>query len=187
MTAADRDRWQARWRQRRHTCLEPEPFLVRHIRWLHAGTVLDVACGSGRNALFLARLGFATTGIDIAKIALVRLAACARAAGLPIATRCADLDAPEALEGLGPFDNLVVIRYSPTPAQWQRLLARLRPGGVLLLCSFAPEDHFRFGTRPEYCLWPEQLEPLLAGTRVLVHERFVQDGRPLVGWVRERA
>jgi cyclopropane fatty-acyl-phospholipid synthase-like methyltransferase len=148
--------------------------------------VLDVACGAGRNAVCLARHGFMVTAIDIAATALARLAERARAEGLRMRRRCVDLDDASALNGLGWFDDLVVIRYNPSPEQWQRLLARLRPGGRILLCSFGPEDHLRHGTRRQHCLWPDVLDDVLAGTAVLVHERFEQNGRCLEGWIREK-
>lgn len=187
MSLADRERWEDRWRTRSHDLPHPEPFLVRHVEDLRPGRVLDVACGAGRNALFLARRGFDVIGIDISETALARLDGRARAEGVRVTTRAADLDDPAALEGLGPFDDLVVIRYNPAPEQWRRLVARLRPGGRILLCSFGPGDHRRHGTRPEHCLWPEVLEAALAGTAVLVHERFEQNGRCLEGWIREKA
>lgn len=186
MSLADRERWEERWRRRSHELSGPEPFLLRHLVGLRPGRVLDVACGAGRNALFLARRGFAVTAIDISATALARLAGQARAAGLTVTTRRADLDDPAALEGLGPFDDLLVIRYNPAPEQWRRLLARLRPGGRILLCSFGIADHERHGTRREHCLRPEVLEEALAGTRVLRHERFEQGGRFLEGWIREK-
>ncbi len=186
MSLADRERWEDRWRTRSHDLPHPEPFLVRHVGDLRPGRVLDVACGAGRNALFLARRGFDVTGIDISETALARLDGRARAEGVRVATRAADLDDPAALEGLGPFDGLVVIRYNPAPEQWRRLLTLLRPGGRILLCSFGPGDHLRHGTRREHCLWPEVLEEALAGTAVLVHERFEQNGRCLEGWIREK-
>lgn len=187
MSLADRERWEERWRTRSHDLPHPEPFLVRHVGDLRPGRVLDVACGAGRNALWLARRGFDVTGIDISPTALARLEERARAEGLRLATRPVDLDDREAVAGFGSFDDLVVIRYNPTPAQWQRLLARLRPGGRILLCSFSMADHERHGTRLEHCLRPEVLEEALAGTRVLVHECFAQGDRCLEGWIREQA
>lgn len=186
MSLADRERWEERWRSRSHELSEPEPFLVRHVGDLHPGRALDVACGSGRNALWLARRGFDVAGIDISETALARLADRARAEGLAVAARCADFDDPDALHALGMFDDLVVIRYNPAPEQWRRLLDHLRPGGRILLCSFGLEDHRRNGTRIEHCLQAEVLEKALAGTRVLVHERFEQAGRFFEGWIREK-
>lgn len=187
MSRDDGERWEVRWRERPPSPADPEPFLVRHHGWLRPGHVLDVACGAGRNALWLARRGFAVTAIDIAPSALARLEEAARREQLGLVLRQADLDDPDALSGLGPFDDLVVIRYNPSDAQWARLLVRLRPGGRILLCGFALADHFRHGTRRAYCLEPERVEAALAGMRLLVHETFDDRGRALAGFVWEKA
>jgi SAM-dependent methyltransferase len=152
MSAQDLARWQARWQERPPGEDVPEPFLSKHLADLRPGAVLDVAAGAGRNTLFLASHGFAVTALDIAPAALDRLRKTAAAAGLPIVTRCADLDDPSALESLGPFDDLIIVRYRPAPAQWPHLLARLRPGGLLLLCSFGPAEAGRKGFPRAFCL-----------------------------------
>lgn len=186
MSLADRERWDARWRARSHDLSAPEPFLVEHARLLRPGPVLDVAAGAGRNALFLATRGHAVTAVDVSPEALRLLAERARRAGAEIAVRCADLDDPRALSGLGPFADAVVIRYRPSEEQWERILGVLAPGARLLICTFAPEDHARHGTRREHCLDPAELERLFAGRlRPLLAETFEQGGRVLTGSVWE--
>lgn len=159
---------------------------MRHAPLLAPGPVLDVAAGAGRNALFLASRGHAVTAVDISGEALRLLAERAREAGVEIATRRADLDDPGALEGLGPFADVVVIRYRPSGEQFRRILRVLAPGGRLLICTFAPQDHERHGTRREHCLDPAELERLSAGRlRPLLVETFEQGGRVLTGSVWE--
>ena len=45
--------------------MEPASFLVENLALLRRGTALDIAMGEGRNAVFLARQGFAVEGVDI--------------------------------------------------------------------------------------------------------------------------
>lgn len=159
---------------------------MRHAHLLRPGPVLDVAAGAGRNALFLASRGHAVTAVDVSGEALRLLAERAREAGVEIATRCADLDDPDALRGLGPFADVVVVRYRPSGEQFRRILDVLAPGGRLLICTFAPADHERSGTRREHCLDPAELRLLFAGRlRPLVEETFEQGGRVLTGSVWE--
>ncbi len=187
MSREDRERWDRRWAARSHDLGRPEPFLLRHLDLLRPGRVLDVACGAGRNALFLAERGFSVTAIDISGEGLALLRERARERGVEIVTRQADLDAPEALSGLGRFDDLLVIRYRPDQRQWARLLPLLVPGGRLLLCSFGLEDHFRHGTRREHCLERGELEAALGpDMRLLCQERFTRGGRFLEGFVWEK-
>ena len=161
MSAADLARWEARWRERDGAPGAPEPFLMREVAGLPDGPVLDVAAGDGRNALWLAAQGCAVTAVDIAPAAIAQLRAVASKRGLAIATRVADLDVPTALAGLGPFGSLVVCRFKPSAEQWASLLAVLRPGGRVLLCSFRRAQHERHGFPLAYCLDRAELGALL--------------------------
>lgn len=173
MSEADRERWEGRWRERAQGPGPAEPWLVANARRLAPGAVLDVACGAGRNALWLAARGWRVTAIDIAEAALQRLAIAAVGRRVEVATRRADLDDPRALAGLGPFVGLVVIRYKPSPAQWDRLLELLAPSGRVLLCSFGRERAAAGGFDPAFCLEEGELravlEPRLA---CLAYERL---------------
>ncbi|HYH46735.1 MAG TPA: methyltransferase domain-containing protein [Thermoanaerobaculia bacterium] len=188
MTAADRERWEARWQARAGGPGQPEPFLAQRLAELEPGRVLDVAAGAGANALLLARRGFAVTALDIAPSALARLSAAAAAEGLEIARRAADLDHPAALDGLEAFDDLVVIRYGPTPPQWQRLLGCLRPGGILLLCSFGIAQAERTGFSRTYCLVREEVAQALGPAMAcLAWHGFEQAGQALEGSLWRKA
>lgn len=186
MSEADRERWEKRWRERAGDPGPPEPWLVANARELPKGPLLDVAAGIGRNALWLAARGWQVTALDIAASALERLASAAVRRRVRVDTRSADLDAPAALDGLGPFAGLVVIRYKPSPAQWRRLVGVLRPGGRVFLCSFGRE---RGGGDfdPSHCLDEAELratlEPDLACLR---YERLGPASDWLEGSIWER-
>jgi tellurite methyltransferase len=182
MASEDLARWETCWRARAEKPGPPEPFLVEQLKNLRPGHVLDVAAGCGRNALMLARAGFRVTAVDIAPTALARLATQAAGEGLEIATLAVDLDEPQALDGLGPFDGLVVVRYRPSPAQWPRVLGRLRPGGLLLLCSFGPAQARRTGFPRAFCLEREELtRELPPELDCVLWRSFEQDGDALEG------
>ena len=89
MSQADRERWEARWRERPDDPGPPEPFLVRHAAELPPGPTLVPAAGTGRNALWLAAQGCAVTAVDIAANAIARLEAAA--AGQKLAVSGSDL------------------------------------------------------------------------------------------------
>jgi SAM-dependent methyltransferase len=161
MSAEDRSRWEARWAERADGIGAPEPYLVRTAAALPPGQALDVACGDGRNALWLAARGWQVTAVDIAPSAIARLDAAARKQELLLTTRTADLDRADALAGLGPFALLAVIRFKLEASQWPRLLDRLAPGGHLILCSFGRAQHARSGFPLAYCLDRAELERAL--------------------------
>ena len=47
--------------------LAPDPLLVENIEVIPVGKALDLGCGEGRNALYLAYKGFQVTGIDLSQ------------------------------------------------------------------------------------------------------------------------
>lgn len=133
MSAAERDKWDARYRDgayrdRKH----PTALLADRLPQLPRGRALDVACGAGRNALFLAANGFAVTALDISRVALELGRRAAAERGLTVEWLRADLD--EDLERAlpaGPFDLIVWARYVHRTLM-PHLVARLDLGGALV-------------------------------------------------------
>lgn len=67
-------KWNARWRKKAATASwQADPWLQRLLPLLPQGTALDIACGMGRNAIFLAEQGFAVTAVDMSEVALNQL------------------------------------------------------------------------------------------------------------------
>ena len=139
------------------------------------GTVLDLACGSGRHLRWLAAQGFAVTGVDRDADAVAPL----QAIGEIIV---ADLEGgPWPLAGRR-FDAVVVTNYL-----WRPLLPRLREtladDGVLLYETFADgQQTIGRPARPDFLLQPGELLRVADGLRVVAYEhgflheppRFVQ-------------
>jgi tellurite methyltransferase len=139
VSAAERDKWDARYREgayegRTHPTALLEEWLPR----IPTGRALDVACGAGRNALYLAANGFRVTALDISRVGLQRGRSAAAERGLDVEWLYADLD--EDLEGslpAGPFALIVWVRYVHRTLM-PHLIARLAAGGTLVC-----EQHFR--------------------------------------------
>ncbi|NYH55087.1 SAM-dependent methyltransferase [Nocardiopsis arvandica] len=111
----------------------PNGVLVTEVTGLAPGQALDVGCGEGADALWLARRGWLVTAVDISRVAL-RRAASADTGGR-VAWARADLTTipPPA----GAFD-LVSVQYLPLPhepdhAALRGLLSAVAPGGTLLI------------------------------------------------------
>ncbi|MBK9180438.1 MAG: class I SAM-dependent methyltransferase [Acidimicrobiales bacterium] len=109
-------------------------FVVEQVTGLTAGRALDVACGEGRNAVWLAEQGWEATGVDFSAAGLDKGRHLAAARGVDVTWVEADVTAwdPPA----GAFD-LVVVCYLQLPAPARRAaaaraVAALAPGGTLV-------------------------------------------------------
>jgi SAM-dependent methyltransferase len=115
----------------------PSAWIERWTPLLAPGSsVLDVACGSGRNARWLARAGHRVTAVDRDPEALAVVSLEASEPGIELRTLLADLeDAPWPLPGER-FDAVVVTNYLWRPLM-PALLDAVGPGGLLLYETFA--------------------------------------------------
>ena len=131
----DIERWNRKYLDRRGAAqFEPDELLVRNRRRLDGhGRALDLACGVGHNALFLAEAGYECYGIDGSIEGLRLAAAQARARQCRLRLLAADLDVYPLPERH--FRVIVVSRFlnrERVPA----LEASLAPGGLLLYQTF---------------------------------------------------
>ncbi len=151
---------------------EPTAFLSTMLPELPAGAALDLACGAGRDAIFMSSCGWDVTAVDVLPDALSRareLAARYAAALRPI--RWLELD----LEAAAPwferaFDLIIVFRYLHRPL-FARLHEWLRPGGSVLCETFTMVHRERYGkpSRATRVLMPGELPKLLAGFEIRHH------------------
>jgi SAM-dependent methyltransferase len=107
-------------------------WVARCAPWIGAGDVLDLACGSGRHAHYLASLGHPVLAVDRDALAL------AGAAGPGITTMQLDLEDPALAWPFGAarFQGIVVTNYLHRPL-FDALGASLAPDGVLIYETFA--------------------------------------------------
>jgi SAM-dependent methyltransferase len=130
------------------------------------GSVLDLACGSGRHVRWLVAQGYRVTGVDRDAAALAELADL----GASVDLVTADLEgAPWPLPGRR-FDGIVVTNYL-----WRALLPRLAealaPEGVLVYETFAlGNEAFGKPSNPDFLLRPGELLAAFEGLRVLAFE-----------------
>jgi tellurite methyltransferase len=163
---------------RGHDSTAPSEWLVKNHHLLPpAARALDVACGRGRNALWLAAHGFETTAIDRDPAAIDALAARARAERLPLTALAMDLEAAGVTVGLEVYDVVVVVHYLHRPL-FPALLAALRPGGVLVYETFTVAQASRGRpTNPAFLLEPGELARLVAPLEILAAREGDYEGR----------
>ena len=165
MSAAERDKWDARYRDGAYEGrTHPTALLAEWLPHLKRGRALDVACGAGRNALFLAESGYEVTALDISRVGLDRGRRVAAERGLIVDWLCADLD--DDLEGAlpaGRFDLIVWVRYVHR-ALMPHLIARLAVGGSIVCEQHLATDEPVAGpSSAEFRLAPGELRRSAAG------------------------
>lgn len=101
--------WDAYFSDPANIDLIPAPLLVEAADLLPPGDALDLACGPGRHALYLARLGWKVTAVDSSAAAIGFLQS--QAAGLPIQTVRADLERGEFTIGHDAYDLICDYLY----------------------------------------------------------------------------
>lgn len=166
--------WNARWREKALTAnWQADSWLLKVRPFLSAGSVLDIACGMGRNSIYLADQGFAVTAVDMSEVALSLLKTEAQRRGLKIETLLLDLENAPVLP-TGPFDLLLNFFYLHRPLLPQEL-ARVRPGGVVVVRTFSSAGEDRFGpAMPDISLDPGELLKIFPGWQVLLHEEGLE-------------
>jgi len=162
---------------------QPNRFLVEEVEGLAPGRALDVACGEGRNAVWLAERGWQVTGVDFSRVGLEKAGRLADRRGVRARWVAADLlgyePEPEA------FD-LVLVLYLQVPEDHRRLILRraagaVAPGGLFLLVAHdsrnllegygGPQD-------PAVLYTPAEVARDLAGSGLVI-ERAQTVSRPV--------
>ncbi len=153
----------------------PSPFFMRFGEQIPLGRVLDLACGSGRHAIHLAKRGYEVVGIDRNHEALAGLSKTAKDEDLPhLTTQELDLERdstdPPPL-GDHEYTGVLVFYYLYRPI-FSNIIKALKPGGLLIYETFLIDNHHQFQhpRRKEFCLEHNELLQLARGLRVIYYE-----------------
>ena len=155
----------------------PSPFVLAHLADAPPGRAFDVACGTGRHAIALARRGWLVETADASWERCRDVLARARAESLPLDVFCADLErSPLPRRRYAVVVNTLYLDRALFP----RLVDALVPGGLLLFETFTVAQLASGHPRnPAFVLQPGELLDLAAGMRVLAHREgpVERDGR----------
>lgn len=156
------EEWNERYRAREEIDDEPAALLVDAAGSLTPGRALDLACGAGRNAVWLARNGWNVVAIDGSLVAISILGQ--RAGTLPIETQVLDLETGAPLPfGDATFDLVTILYYLHRPLLREATRV-LKPGGLFVIAI-----RMR-GINRRYCVAQGELRVAFAGWEIL-HER----------------
>jgi len=146
MSEADRKKWDIRYKTERLVHNQaPSGLLEGVLGERDEGRALDLACGTGRNALFLAERGFEVDAVDISPAGLAQARRAAREKGLrekgqrekgqrekELTVNWIQADLEKSLPVSGSYDLIVMIRYLDLDLV-SRLGGLLAPGGRLVV------------------------------------------------------
>lgn len=119
----DADGWDARYDAEDLVWgVEPNRWLVQEAEALPPGRALDLGCGEGRNALWLAGRGWLVTGVDFAGVALARAARLAGRADLAARVTWVQADVSDAGAWGGSYDLVVIAYLHQVGAERRRVL-----------------------------------------------------------------
>jgi len=155
---------------------EPNRFLAAEVADLTAGRGLDLACGEGRNAVWLAQRGWHVTGVDFSQVGLDKAHALAEQRGVSVHWLRADL-----LEYVPPpaaFDLVVVLYLHIAASAMRDVLRRgaaaLAAGGTLLVVGHDPtnvEQGYGGPQNPAILMAPDEIVDALRDLRIERAER----------------
>lgn len=115
--------------------MEPSKYLKELLPYLNKGNTLEVACGTGRNAIYLAKNGFKVTAIDFSELAIEQ--AVAQSKDLEIEYKRTDLDFY--LTSIMSLDAVVCVDYKCSQRLLDDLKKGLQIGGTLYIEAFTYE------------------------------------------------
>ena len=177
MSQDDREKWQRRYAAGEY---EERTHPTRLLEdWIHAlprpvgARALDLACGAGRNALYLASQGYRVDAMDISSVALERAAA--RAAEMGVTVDWIETDLDDTSLASNRYDLIVGSRYV-NRALADDMVAALRDGGHLLFEQHLRTDRDVGGPQSaRFRVAPNELLKMFAALRVLYYRELIID------------
>ncbi|MBI4442369.1 MAG: class I SAM-dependent methyltransferase [Acidobacteria bacterium] len=182
MSKEERENWDERFRTGDHADAEPDPLLGQIEEYAdlfpperRAGPkALDVACGAGRNAVWLAERGWVVTACDISLEGLRRTQEQARQRGVRVNLFCQDLETISLPANR--FDLIVCFFYLQREL-FPILKTALRPQGLIVYKTYTL-DQQRFAGRPRHeahLLRHQELLEAFGDFRILFYQEIVKD------------
>jgi len=150
---------------------EPNRFLVAEVADLPPGRALDLACGAGRNAVWLAERGWAVTGVDFSDVAIANARGLAAERG--VAVDWVEADVGEWTSPACSFDLVLVLYLQLPEEEFGPIMGRaadaVAPGGTMLVVGHHSDnlEHGSGGPKDARVLFtPEQVTASLDGLEI---------------------
>ena len=158
---------------------QPAQFLVENIELLPRGRAFDVAMGAGRNAIYLATMGFDVEGVDVSPEAVNTTLESVRKVGVTIKAQVADLEGDYQIEK-GTYNVIICFNYLQR-SLIPRIKDGLQRGGVVVYETFIV-DQVQFGKpkNPDYLLKHNELLGMFSDFRCLRYREGIIEERKAI-------
>jgi tellurite methyltransferase len=175
-------RWDQKYRDGYGAGATVEPLVASAVASLRAGIALDLACGSGRNALYLAARGWHVTALDYSAVAIEMLSRRSEELGLSIDVRRVDLEDPAYQLSNSEYDLIVDVLYLQRTL-FSQIRSAVKTGGTFVgVMAMADDDPEVAPMNPEYLCAPDELGEVFAGWRI----HHYREGKPERDGMRRR-
>ncbi len=188
MSSQERTAWDQRFREGSHAGSPPDPFLEQLEEYsslfLPSRRALDVACGAGRHAVWLAERGWHVTGCDISLVGLQKARKLAQERAVRLDLVCLDLET--LCLPVERFDLVLCFFYLQRNL-FEPLQRALRPGGLIVYKTYTTDQSCFPGgpTHPLHLLQPQELLAQFQHFRVLLYQETLL-GRGVVQLIAQK-
>jgi tellurite methyltransferase len=168
--------WEERYAHPETLDFTPSPVFIEVAEMSAPGRALDLASGHGRNALYLAGLGWNVVAVDNSRAAIQILRERSAAAQLAVEAHVANLEAGEfAIEPSG-YDLICDFLYLHRDL-FPQIQEGVRPGGVFVAEIHLRDDAATDGPRsPEFVQEPGELRRQFSAWKILFYSEAIQPG-----------
>lgn len=159
--------WDDRYSRGEHIITKPLPLLVSVVENLKPGRALDVACGAGRHAIFLAERGWQVTAVDASGVGVGLAKREARERRVEVDWRVADLERGEFTIERETYDLICVFYYLQREL-FPQIRAGVSPGGIIIAAIHMVDDAPDIKPMNEdFLLQPGELRAEFRGWKIL--------------------
>lgn len=178
--------WDERYHRGEYTTREPSPLLIKAINELKPGRALDLACGVGRHAMYLAQHGWHVTAVDSSRVGVEILRQRARSARIPtcgahaccldqIDAHVADLEQHEFLIEPATYDLICDFYYLQRDL-FPAIRAGVKPGGAVVAAIHLNDGNPEAKPHnPAFLLEPGELQALFSDWEITYYQECPSD------------
>jgi tellurite methyltransferase len=165
----------------------PAGFLMDNLEILPRGKALDVAMGSGRNAVYLAQNGFEVEGVDISETSVQNALRLAGENRVTLKTQTADLESGYQIN-TDYYDLIICFNYLQR-SLIPRIKTALKSGGMIVYETFII-DQIQFGrpSNPDFLLYYNELLDMFRDFRCLRYrEGIIENRRAIASLIAQKS